>query len=138
MVDLTDAEIERAEQRGANVLASAPKAKAARYDAETGRITIELANGCAYTFPARLSEDLSGGSDEDLSIIDVDGHGLNLHWPRLDADLSVPAIVAGIFGTRAWMTRELARVAGSTKSTAKSAAARRNGLKGGRPAKRAG
>jgi hypothetical protein len=32
--------------------------------------------------------------------------------------------VSGIFGTRAWMARELARVAGQTKSPAKAAAAR--------------
>jgi len=53
-------------------------------------------------------------------------------------DLCVPALVSGIFGTRAWMTRELARAAGRTKSPAKAAAARSNGAKGGRPRKIAG
>jgi len=46
--------------------------------------------------------------------------------------------VAGIFGTRAWMNRALARHAGRQTSTAKAAAARANGAKGGRPKKLAG
>lgn len=69
---------------------------------------------------------------------EVDGVGLNLHWPALDVDLSVPALVAGIFGTRQWMARELARIAGSAHSPAKAAAARANGARGGRPRKSAG
>jgi hypothetical protein len=58
-----------------------------------------------------------------------------LRWASLDVDLYVPALVAGIFGTRSWMTRELAAIAGRSKSAAKAAAARANGKKGGRPRK---
>ncbi|MBV9511761.1 MAG: DUF2442 domain-containing protein [Caulobacteraceae bacterium] len=50
-------------------------------------------------------EDLQGAADEDLARVEVNGLGFNLHWPTLDVDLYVPALVAGIFGTRAWMTR---------------------------------
>ena len=75
--------------------------------------------------------------ERDLGDIQVDGLGFNLHWPALDVDLYVPALIAGIFGTRAWMASELARVAGRAKSPAKTAAARRNGAKGGRPRKTA-
>jgi hypothetical protein len=72
-----------------------------------------------------------------LAQVEVDGAGFNLHWPTLDVDLYVPALVAGIFGTRAWMTRELARRAGLATSPAKAEAARRNGARGGRPRKTA-
>ncbi len=41
--------------------------------------------------------------------VKVDGVGLNLHGPALEVHLYVPALVAGIFGTKAWMARELAR-----------------------------
>jgi len=51
--------------------------------------------------------------------------------------LYVPALVSGIFGTRAWMTRELARAGGRKTSEAKTVAARANGAKGGRPRKAA-
>lgn len=100
-------------------------------------MTVELVNGCTCIFPSRLVQDLCDASPEDLGSVDVDGMGFNLHWPRLDADLYVPALVTGVFGTRDWMKTALARQAGSTTSTAKAAAARANGRKGGRPRKQA-
>ena len=57
----------------------------------SGRVVLELADGCAYAFPARRVEDLVGASDADLASIHVDGAGVNLHWPTLDVDLFVPA-----------------------------------------------
>jgi len=61
--------------------------------------------------------------------------GFNLHWPKLDVDIYVPALVAGIFGTQDWMRKALARQAGRSTSAAKTTAARENGRKGGRPRK---
>jgi hypothetical protein len=136
MADLTKEQLRRAEARGRELLEAEPRATAARYDPIAGRVVIELANGCAYAFPARRVQDLQGAS-EDLADVEVDGAGFNLHWPKLDVDLYVPALVAGVFGTRAWITRELARVAGRVRSPAKAAAARSNGAKGGRPRKAA-
>jgi hypothetical protein len=112
-----------------------PRAVAAHYDPHTARVVVDLANGCTYAFPARLAQDLQNATASDLACIEVDGLGFNLHWPALDADIYVPALVAGIFGTRAWMARELARVAGQATSPAKAAAARANGARGGRPRK---
>lgn len=135
MAILTDAQFEDAEARGRKVLDSEPRASSARYDRRSGRVVVELLNGCAYAFPANLVQDLQGASEDDLTKIETDKIGLNLHWPGLDVDLYVPALLAGIFGTRAWMAGELARIAGSSKSPAKAAAARANGAKGGRPRK---
>jgi hypothetical protein len=135
MVDVTDAQLRKAEARGREVLETEPRASAARYDRTTGRVVIDLVNGCTYAFPAELVQDLHGASPDALAGVEVDGLGFNLHWPALDADLYVPALVSGIFGTRSWMTRELARVAGQATSPAKAAAARSNGIKGGRPRK---
>ena len=117
------------------MLKTEPRARAARFDRKSGRVVIELTNGCAYAFPAQLVQDLRGAADDELADVKVDGAGFNLHWPMLDADLYVPALVAGIFGTRAWMARELASAAGRARSPAKAAAARANGAKGGRPRK---
>jgi hypothetical protein len=138
MVELSDAQLARAKTAGSKMLATEPRASAARYDRDSGRMVVDLLNGCAYVFPTRLVEDLQGASAGDLAGVEVDGLGFNLHWPALDVDLYVPALVAGIFGTRAWMTRELARVAGQAKSPAKAATSRSNGAKGGRPRKTAG
>lgn len=135
--DPREDELAAAEARGEALIEGAPRASAVRYEAQTGRVTIDLANGCAYSFPVGLVEDLRGATDEQLADIEIDGLGLNLHWPALDADLFVPALIDGVFGTRAWMTRELARRAGTATSSAKAAAARANGAKGGRPRKAA-
>jgi hypothetical protein len=138
MVNLTEAAFEVAEARGRKMLETAPRATAARYDRKTERVVVDLVNGCTYAFPAQLVQDLQGASHEDLADVHVDGLGFDLHWPALSVDLYVPALVSGIFGTRGWMAKELARRAGQAKSPAKSAAARENGRKGGRPRKVAG
>lgn len=138
MAEPTEADFEAAEARGRTLLDSEPRAASARYERASGKVIVDLVNGCTYAFPVRLVQDLEEASEDDLAHIEVDGLGFNLHWPVLDADLYVPALVAGIFGTRDWMTRELARRAGQVKSPAKTAAARANGAKGGRPRKVAG
>lgn len=133
MANLTDAEFEAAETRGQATLESEPRAASARYDRKTNRVTVDLVNGCTYVFPAHLVQDLSEAGPDDLAGVEVDGVGFNLHWPTLDVDLYVPALVAGVFGTKDWMSKALARRAGRATSAAKAAAARENGRKGGRP-----
>ncbi|HEY2615874.1 MAG TPA: DUF2442 domain-containing protein [Acetobacteraceae bacterium] len=117
------------------MLATEPRAAAARYDRKTGRVVIELTNGCSYAFRATLVQDLQHAGADELADVRVDGHGFNLNFPALDVDLYGPALVSGIFGTRAWMAWELARIAGRKTSLAKASAARANGAKGGRPRK---
>ena len=137
MGDPNDAQLKAAEARGRKMLKIEPRASSVRYDKASDRIVIDLANGCSYAFPSQLVQDLRGASPEDLAGVEVDGLGFNLHWPTLDVDLFVPALVSGVFGTRAWMSSELARIAGRKTSPAKAAAARSNGARGGRPRKAA-
>jgi hypothetical protein len=54
-----------------------------------------------------------------------------------DADFTVLRLLMGVFGTRRWMASKMARLAGRTRSPAKTAAAPANGRKGGRPRRRA-
>lgn len=135
MARTTDTDLQTAEARGKKMLETELRARLAHYDSVTGRVELELLNGCTYGFPASLVQDLQGASATDLATVEVDGMGFNLHWQILGVDLYVPALVSGIFGTRDWMTQELARMAGRTTSPAKAAAARANGAKGGRPRK---
>ena len=129
MVELTDAEIDRALERGRNVREREPRAAAVRYDRESRRIVVDLTNGCTFAFPVNLAQGLEIATEQQLSEVEILGAGLGLHWEALHADLSVPDLIAGLFGTRAYMARQ----AGRTTSTAKAAAARINGAKGGRP-----
>ena len=77
MADLTEEELRRAEVRGRRTLEAEPRATAAHYDPATGRVVIELANGCVYAFPAERVQDLQGASDEDLADMEVDGAGFD-------------------------------------------------------------
>ncbi len=126
-----------ARRRGKQSLRTEPRARAARYDRKTGCIHVALTNGCTFAFPARHAQGLERASDADLAQVEILGLGLGLHWERLDVDLSVPGLLAGLFGTRAYMDRLRAARAGAATSAAKAAAARRNGAKGGRPCKTA-
>ena len=133
MTELTDAQIDAALERGRIAAETEPRATAARYDAKSGRVIIDLTNGATFAFPARLAEGLADADADDLADIEVSPVGFGLHWPKLDVDYTVPGLVAGIFGTRRWMAAR----AGRARSPAKAAAARANGAKGGRPRKAA-
>ena len=131
MVELTQAEIEAARERGRRALAEEPRAVTARLDRRRRRIVVELANGCVFAFPPALAEGLGEASEDELAAVEVLGRGSGLRWDKLDIDLHVPSLLAGVFGTRSW----LARRGGAAKSIAKTASARANGAKGGRPKK---
>lgn len=112
-------------------------AAAARYDRRTARVIVRLNTGLELAFPPELAEGLANASPDDLTDIEISPAGLGLHWPKLDADLYIPALLQGVFGSKNWMARQLGTTGGQSRSDAKSAAARRNGHKGGRPRKTA-
>lgn len=130
-----DAQIDQAKKASIAAL-DEPRAKAAHYDATRRQVIVELTNGCTFIFPADMGQGLANATNEELAEVQVLGKGFGLHWEKLDADLSIPSLVVGIFGSKAWM-HELARRGGSATSSAKAAAARANGGKGGRPRKSA-
>lgn len=129
---INEASFAKASESGRRLLARGPVAKAAKYEA--GRIHVELDNGCAFVFPAEQAQGLAGAGAADLKIIEVSGAGLSLYWPKLDADLYVPALIKGVLGTKQWMA-QIGAAGGKVSTTAKAAAARTNGKLGGRPRK---
>lgn len=133
MAEPTDARIDAAHEDGRVASSHEPRAASVRYDGAFGRVVVELTNGCTFAFPARLAQGLEDATEEQLAQAEILGGGYGLHWEALDADLSIPGLLAGLFGTKAHM----ARLAGQAKSPAKAAAARANGAKGGRPRKSA-
>src|SRR5215208_1677039 len=128
------AQIPAARARAAALDAREPRAAAARYDDERGLVIIELTNGAFFGFPAALGQGLRGATRRELEAIEISPSGEAVRWPMLDMDLRVPALLRGMFGTRAWM-RMLAQAGGQATSEAKVRAARENGRKGGRPRK---
>src|SRR3546814_11720587 len=109
-----------------------------RYDRRTARIVVDLNTGVQIAFPPRLAEGLADASPADLAEIEISPAGFGLHWPKLDADVYVPALLQGVFGSRRWMAAQLGATGGRARSRAKAAAAREKGRKGGRPRKAAG
>jgi hypothetical protein len=133
---ITEQELKEAESRVATTR-EAGFAVSARYDRRRSRVVIALNTGVELAFPTRLAEGLAGASPENLADIEISPAGLGLHWPRLDADLYVPALLQGVFGSKNWMARQLGAAGGRARTAAKVAASRENGRKGGRPKKAA-
>ena len=128
------AKADEALARGKLEQAAQPRATAAHYDARKKVVVIELDNGASFAFPPSLAQGLEGAIAPDLAEIEITPMGTGLHWPQLDADLTIDGLLAGIFGSRSWMRAHASR-AGRAHSSAKAAAARANGAKGGRPKK---
>ena len=84
-----------------------------------------------------ILEALADAQDSDLAEIEITPTGLGLHWPKLDADVYVPALMQGVFGTKRWMAAQLGASGGKASTPAKASAARANGSRGGRPRKHA-
>jgi hypothetical protein len=94
--------IAEAEEGGAQSLGTEPRARAAPDDRRPGRVHVDLANGGSFAFPARQAQGLERASDAELAQVKILGVGHGLHWECLDVDLSVPGLLAGVFGTEAY------------------------------------
>jgi hypothetical protein len=100
-----DREFERAQQKAARADRIEPRAKSVRYDRRTNRVVVELRNGATFLFPAELAQGLAGASPKDLAEVQVTPSGEGLRWPSLDADFSLPNLLAGEFGSKSWMAK---------------------------------
>jgi len=125
----TDAEIQEARKRAEQEALIEPRAATARYDRESGRVLVELTNGCVFGFVPLGVDGLGGATDDQLAAVEVPVGGEGLHWEELDADVSVPGLIAHRLNLAAWAPKFM----GQRTSAAKSAASRANGAKGGRP-----
>ncbi len=126
MAELTDAAIDAATERGRIARLTEPRAVAARYDRALGRVVVELTNGCTFAFQPRLVQRLETATEAHLAEVALLSAGYGLHWEALDVDLSIPGLLAGVFGTGRYMARRTGRATSAAK-----AAGRANGAKGG-------
>ena len=130
---VTREEFRKAAARGKERLGQGPIATGAHYDRKSGRIVVSLDSGLDIAFPPTSVEGLERASAADLAEIEITPTGLGLHFPRLDADLYLPALLGGRFGSRRWMAARLGEAGGRVRSAVKAAASRENGRLGGRP-----
>lgn len=127
-----DRQHQEAQKRGAEIMHREPQASNVSYDHKSNRLVIELKNGVILMLPCVLLQGLAEATPEDIAQVQLGPRGASLHWGNIGIDFSLAGLIAGLFGTHAWMA-EIGRNGGSAKSPAKIAAARSNGKKGGRP-----
>jgi hypothetical protein len=132
---LDSVDINDANARGQKVLANTPTAVAARYDRRVGRIVIALSSGLEIGFKPHDAQGLEAARPAQLADIEISPSGLGLHFPQLDADLYLPALLHGFLGSRQWMAQAMGKIGGKAVTPQKADAARANGRLGGRPRK---
>ena len=128
-------EFAAASRRGSARQANEPMATAVRYDRRRDRVVVSLNTGAELAFPPRIAQGLENAMPADLAEIEISPSGFGIHFPRLDADLYLPSLLQGVFGSKAWMAAQLGATGGKARTEAKRAAARVNGKRGGRPRK---
>ena len=135
-MDVSEQEFQAAIQRGEDLRQNG-YAVSAEYDAPQSQLVVSLSSGVIIMVPVHLIQELAEADPAALGDIEIAPSGLALHWPSLDADVYVPSLMQGIFGTKRWMAAQLGAAGGRVTTPAKAAAARQNGAKGGRPRKQA-
>ena len=131
----TSAQLAAAKLRGKKRM-SGPRAETAHYDAERHRIVIGLTTGLEISFSPSHAQGLEDAPPSALENIDITPAGLGLHFPKLDADIYVPALLEGLLGSEKWMASRMGARGGSASSVRKAESARANGALGGRPKKK--
>jgi hypothetical protein len=134
-ININPAEFAQANRLGREMQSNAPRAVSARYDRRLDRIVIHLSTGIDLAFPPHIAQGLENATPAQLAEIEISPSGFGIHFPRLDADLYLPALLEGFLGSRQWMASRLGAKGGQSTSPAKTAAAKRNGRNGGRPRK---
>ncbi len=129
-------QFDSATRSGRKMRSSLPHAVTARFDRRIGRIVVQLNTNVDVSFSPRNAQGLENATPAQLSAIEISPSGFGIHFPRIDADLYLPALLEGFLGSRKWMASRLGAEGGKSRSAAKAAAAKRNGRRGGRPGKR--
>jgi len=134
-VATTDREINRAIAR-AGRRHDEPLVKGVEYKYGPGLdlLVLRLSDGRRHLIPREDLQGLSSATTDQISRIEILGGGTGLHWPDLNVDLYVPALLRGISGNRQWMAK-IGKQGGMAQTAAKKRAARTNGKLGGRPRK---
>ncbi len=128
-------EIDEATKRADRRRATEPVVISARYDKGSDRVIIALSTGYDIAFSPRQAQGLQTAKPHELDPIEITPSGFGLHFPKIDADLYLPSLLKGIFGSKQWAAAQLGERGGRATSKVKAKAARRNGKLGGRPKK---
>ncbi len=132
---VTKDEFEAANKRAVARLQKIPCAMKVHYERKRDRVVIRLSTGIEVAFQPRDAQGLERAKPDQLDTIEISPSGLGIHFPKLDADIDVPALLEDFLGSKRWIAAHQGKIGGSASTRAKAAAARRNGRLGGRPKK---
>ncbi len=130
-------EIEAANERMQAAIKRGPVAVSANYDRRLKLVLVALDTGLSIAFRPADVQGLENATAADLAVIEISPTGLGLHFPAVDADVYLPGLLEGHFGSAAWTAARMGEAGGQSRSAAKVAASRANGKLGGRPRKSA-
>ena len=128
---VTRDEAKRANVRADRLRGAGPTAVSATYDRRSHRVVVRLTSGIDIGFSPHDTQGLETAKPAQLDRIEISPSGLGLHFPKVDADLYLPALLEGVFGSRRWMAARL-RERDSRRTATKTAAGRKDGGLGGR------
>lgn len=94
-MEISEQSFAAAQRRGNRVKAAFPAAVAVRYDKRIARLVISFSTGVDVSFPPKLVQGLEAAKPADLTNAQISPSGLGVHFPRLDADLYIPALMQG-------------------------------------------
>ena len=94
-MEISEQSFAAANRRGKKAQAAVPRAVAVRYDRRIARLVISFSSGVDVSFPPKLVQGLETAKPADLTGAQISPSGLGVHFPKLDADLYVPALLQG-------------------------------------------
>jgi hypothetical protein len=100
---ITEDDVREAEARLQQLRTTSATAVAVRYDRRIGRVMIRLSSGLDVAFSPHDVQGLEQARPADLDVIEISPSGLGVHFPKLDADIYLPALLQGFTGSRGWM-----------------------------------
>ena len=102
-MEISEQSFAAANRRGKKAQAAFPRAVAVRYDRRIARLVISFSTGVDVSFPPKLVQGLEEAKPADLTDAQISPSGLGVHFPKLDADLYIPALLQGFLGSRRFL-----------------------------------
>lgn len=100
-MEITEEQVREAESRMQRRMSESPPACEAYFDGTS--VVVVLTSGYRFTFRPEQVQGLEDAKAAQLQHIEISPAGDGLYFPALDADLSVPALLHGVFGSETWM-----------------------------------
>lgn len=130
---VTRDEAKRANVRAGRLRDAGPTAVSATYDCRSDRVVVTLSSGLDIGFSPHDTQGLETAKPAQLDLIEISPSGLGLHFPKVDADLYLPALLEGVFGSRRWVAAHARERGDRSRTATKSGASGKTRELGGRP-----